>query len=53
LIFPARMAESIFLYTDSTYLDCRQGEEFIPYTVIFPARMAESVFLYTDFTPLT
>ncbi len=48
MIFPARIAESIFLYTVSTYL--RQGEESIPYTMIFSARMAESIFLFTDVT---
>ncbi len=47
MIFPARMAESIFLYTDSTYLDKVRSP-----SMIFPARMAESLFLFKDVTYL-
>jgi hypothetical protein len=52
MIFPARISEYIFFYTDSTHLDKVRTEEFIPYSMIFSARTAESIFLYTDVTYL-
>jgi hypothetical protein len=51
MIFPARMAVSIFLYyTDSTYVEKVRSPS--NPSMVFSAIGAESIFLYTDVTYL-